>query len=175
MLKWFWILPGPEYERNFRTSVFNSNSVPKISTYQVCFCIKIWANIVAGNRCIQICLSCQVFFCNADFTLYACFFLAGYHLKCFGDGCISAGDVFEKEEEDGISDCWIGGGCLLIRGMRKWLGGKIPCISITRHCWRRRYIILSCGFPTHRQCLLCCKVLIFSKACDDRIATRLSC
>ena len=44
-------------------------------------------------------------FCNADFTLYACFFLAGYHLKCFGDGCISAGDVFEKEEEDGISDC----------------------------------------------------------------------
>ena len=41
----------------------------------------------------------------ADFTLYACFFLAGYHLKCFGDGCISAGDVFEKEEEDGISDC----------------------------------------------------------------------
>ena len=119
----------------------------KISTYQVCFCIKIWANIVAGNRCIQICLSCQVFFCNADFTLYACFFLAGYHLKCFGDGCISAGDVFEKEEEDGISDCWIAGGCLLIRGMRKWLGGKIPCISITRHCWRRRYIILSCVFP----------------------------
>ena len=39
----------------------------------------------------------------ADFTLYACFFLAGYHLKCFGDGCISAGDVFEKEEEDGVS------------------------------------------------------------------------
>ena len=75
----------------------------KISTYQVWFCIKIWANIVAGNRCIQICLSCRVFFCNADFTLYACFFLAGYHLKCFGDGCISAGDVFEKEEEDGVS------------------------------------------------------------------------
>ena len=175
MLKWLWILPGTEYERNFRASVFNSNSVPKDSTYQVWFCIKIWANIVAGNRCIQICLSCQVFFCNADFTLYACFFLAGYHLKCFGDGCISAGDVFEKEEEDGISDCWIAGGCLLIRGMRKWLGGKIPCISITRHCWRRRYIILSCGFPTHRQCPLCCSVFIFSKACDDRIATRLSC
>ena len=45
----------------------------------------------------------RYFFCNADFTLYACFFLAGYHLKCFGDGCISAGDVFEKEEEDGVS------------------------------------------------------------------------
>ena len=59
--------------------------------------------------------------------------------------------------------------------LTKWLGGKIPCISITRHCWRRRYIILSCGFPTHRQCPLCCKVFIFSKACDDRIATRLSC
>ena len=42
-------------------------------------------------------------FCNAHFTLYACFFLAGYHLKCFGDGCISAGDVFEKEEEDCVS------------------------------------------------------------------------
>ena len=35
----------------------------KISTYQACFCIKIWANIVAGNRFIQLCLSCQVFFC----------------------------------------------------------------------------------------------------------------
>ena len=46
----------------------------------------------------------RYFFCNADFTLYACFFLAGYHLKFFGDGCISAGDVFEKEE-DGIIDC----------------------------------------------------------------------
>ena len=30
--------------------------------FQVWFCIKIWANIVAGNRCIQLCLSCQVFF-----------------------------------------------------------------------------------------------------------------
>ena len=31
----------------------------KISTYQVWFCIKIWANIVAGNRCIQICLEAK--------------------------------------------------------------------------------------------------------------------
>ena len=64
----------------------------------------------------------------ADFTLYACFFLAGYHLKCFGDGCISAGDVFEKEEEDGISDCLIAGGCLLIRGMR-----------IQKNTWHERH------------------------------------
>ena len=44
----------------------------------------------------------QVFFCNADFTLYVYFFLAGCHLRCFGDGYISAGDVFEKGG-DGVS------------------------------------------------------------------------
>ena len=44
----------------------------------------------------------QVFFCNEDFTLYVYFFLAGCHLRCFGDGYISAGDVFEKGG-DGVS------------------------------------------------------------------------
>ena len=37
------------------------------------------------------------------------------------------------------------------------------------------YSKLSCGFPTHRQCPLCCKIFIFSKACDDWTAIRLSC
>ena len=74
----------------------------KISTYQVWFCIKIWANIVAGNRCIQLCLSCQVFFCNADFTLYACVFLAGCHLKCFGDGRISEASWWCSGVDTGI-------------------------------------------------------------------------
>ena len=105
MLKRLLTLPGPEYNGIFvLPSSALEFSFKRFLHVGYGFVSQFHETLSLDTGAFNYFFRRQVFFRSADFTLHACVLLAGCHLKCFGDGCISAGDVFEKEE-DGIIDC----------------------------------------------------------------------
>ena len=175
MLKWLWILPGTEYERNFRASVFNSNSVPKDFPGMVlyhnmskhCRWKQVHSTISLGVAryffVMQISLSMFVFFLPVvtwDVLATVIFQL----------------EMYLKREETVYQRLLNWNRTVAYVRDEKMVGWEDSVYSNYEALQKEaHYSKLSCGFPTHRQCPLCCKVFIFSKACDDRIATRLSC